>query len=142
MAEAEIAFADDLKEILSVMEGLVKHICQYLMENAAEDLALYSNMQETEGILNVEQILKSPFAVDTYDNVYRILESRSDQFSQPLVKGQPLSKEHELFLVKHNENTPIFVVEWPAETKPFYMKAVDDSSKKVGYYQGVNLGSL
>ena len=42
--------------------------------------------------------------------------------------GEDLSKEHEKFLVKYFSNQPVFVVDYPKDLKPFYMKANCDGN--------------
>ncbi|XP_046665111.1 probable asparagine--tRNA ligase, mitochondrial [Homalodisca vitripennis] len=131
MAEAELAFVKDLDSILKLMEGLIKTMCQTLMDTCAEDVHLFVKTQGEENCLNIEHLLKSPFTVDSYDNVFNVIDNHRSLFTEPLKKGDPLSKEHELFLVKHNNNLPIFVVDWPTGIKPFYMKAHTNDSSKV-----------
>lgn len=42
MLEAELAFCDDIRSLLSVMEHLIKKAAQAILENSPQDLALLS----------------------------------------------------------------------------------------------------
>ena len=35
-------------------------------------------------------------------------------------------KEHERYLVKHCDNVPVFVTDYPSSIKPFYARVNDD----------------
>ena len=50
-----------------------------------------------------------------------LLRRRGDLSSAPRPDGD-LSREHELALLEHTGNTPVFVTDWPAALKPFYMR--------------------
>lgn len=133
MAEAEVAFARSLDDIVRLSEGLVRSVSQQVMDTCAEELTTYAKLHNTGDTLTVEHLLHSPYTVDSYDSVCEILEKHRSQFKHPLRQGEALSKEHELFLVKHNNNVPIFVTDWPANIKPFYMKALPNDTSKVAY---------
>lgn len=45
--------------------------------------------------------------------------------------GADLGSEHELFLVQKMGGRPTFLVDWPAEIKPFYMRAKDEDPSVV-----------
>lgn len=134
MAEAEVAFARSLSDILRLTEGLVRSVSQHIMDTCAEDLTCYAKLHNSGDILPIEHLLKAPYTVDSYDSVCTILEKHRDQFRHPLKQGEALSKEHELFLVNHNNNVPIFVTDWPANIKPFYMKPHSNDASKVLFY--------
>jgi asparaginyl-tRNA synthetase len=42
-----------------------------------------------------------------------------------------LKREHEKYLVKYNNNIPIFITDFPASIKPFYAR-VNDNGQTVG----------
>ncbi|XP_046395556.1 probable asparagine--tRNA ligase, mitochondrial [Ischnura elegans] len=129
MIEPEIAFVDNLEDILTFMEEFVKNIVSTLLTTAGEDIEfLYrnQNMKSTEHLCN---ILDRPFCVVTYDEAFDVLTKNSHKLKTPPRKVDGLNKEQELFLVSHNGGCPVFVINWPKEMKPFYMRElVGDSS--------------
>lgn len=42
-----------------------------------------------------------------------------------------MKREHEKYLVKYNNNIPIFITDFPASIKPFYAR-VNDGGQTVG----------
>ena len=57
-----------------------------------------------------------------------LLLKNREAFTNPPRDGSDIGSEHELFLVKHT-GSPTFLVDWPADIKPFYMRTkIDDPS--------------
>lgn len=131
MAEAELAFVNSLEELIVVVERLIKSISKDLLDECANDIYSYKKSEDPANCFNIEEMLSSSFTVDSYDSVSDILEAHRSHLTVPFTKGEPLSKEHELFLVKHNNNVPVFVVDWPSTFKPFYMKSHNSDPTKV-----------
>lgn len=134
MVEAEVAFARSLSDIVRLAEGLVRGVSQHVMDTCAEELTSYAKLHNFGDTLPIEHLLQASYTVDSYDSVCTILEKHREQFRHPLKQGEALSKEHELFLVNHNNNVPIFVTDWPANIKPFYMKPHSNDASKVLFY--------
>lgn len=126
MLETETAFITSLKDMAEEIELLVKNITKALIEKGADDVR---QLGAPEPIW-----LDRKFNYITYDEAVTILENHGNRLTFPLKYGDPLSKEHELFLVDHS-NGPIFVVNWPKQGKPFYMRECDDDSSKVMHNQ-------
>ncbi|XP_035715819.1 probable asparagine--tRNA ligase, mitochondrial isoform X2 [Folsomia candida] len=127
MLEAEIAFAYEIEDILEIMEDLVKFcITQVLFENGHDWSIATENDTLLRGLL--ENILKHPFTVMTFEEAKHILESKANS---AVSTDKGLSREQELLLVEQlNNNVPVFVINWPSHIKPFYMRqCVNDISK-------------
>jgi len=128
MIEAEAAFIDSLDELMKVMENLIKYVTSQVMEKCADDVEMLQLTDGNEGF--ALSVLERPFEVMTYDQAIDILDRHSGNFVSQVRKGQGLGKEHELHLVKHCGDCPVFVVDWPHDIKPFYMKqSLQDNSK-------------
>lgn len=122
MLEAELAFVTKIEEIADEVESIIKLVTTNLIEQGAEDM-------HSIGV-SEPQWLNQPFGHINYDNAIDILKNNSDKFTSPIKYGDAFSKEHELFLVEHNNNIPMFVFDAPKLSKPFYMKEnVADASK-------------
>lgn len=125
MIEAEIAFMTSLKELAAEAELLVKSVSVNVLQNGSSDL---NEIKAPE-----PHWLEKDFVYMTYDEAIQILEKHSDNFTLPVQPGENLAREHELFLVQHNDNVPVFVTEWPKNIKPFYMKECENDSSKVSF---------
>lgn len=127
MIEAEVAFLDKMEDLLLLMEKLVKYVTRKVLSNHEQEISNYRKLLSLPDF-NFSKIVDQPFTVMTFDDACAILERNG----LPSFEGRHLSKEHELSLVKHNNDVPIFLVDWPQESKPFYVK-VDSTTAKVIY---------
>ncbi|KAG7198468.1 hypothetical protein KM043_005850 [Ampulex compressa] len=123
MIEAELAFIDTIEELMKEVELLIKSTAKEILDKGAADMRTIKASEP--------DWLNKKFACLTYDNAYDILKNHADQLTTGIDYGDVLSKEQELFLVKHNDNIPTFIINWPKENKPFYMKECTDDSSKV-----------
>ncbi|CAK9804593.1 Probable asparagine--tRNA ligase, mitochondrial [Anthophora quadrimaculata] len=124
MLEAELAFVDNINILMNEIESMIKKVVGDILENSSSDIS----------ILGAQEIqwLNEKFVCMTYDEAFSILQNNADSLEQPPPEfGSSLTKKHELFLVKHNNDVPVFVINWPKESKPFYMKEYEDDASKV-----------
>ena len=135
MIEAEVAFIDDIEELLNVQEDLIKTCLKDVLNSHQEDIEFYLQQQHIVGkksktpttILNhfdhIDKVLDSKFIVMSYYEAFGILEKSSEKFQEKPDKIRGFGKEHEIYLVeKYCQNVPVFVIDWPKETKPFYAR--------------------
>lgn len=123
MVEAEVAFIDNLHDILRLIEDLIKNVVQRVLNECEGDIQFIQ--KENNLNYNLTKILDKSFTVMDYQEIVNILESNS----KPGILEHGLAKEQELFLVQHNDNIPIFVINWPKHLKPIYMKESEDCTK-------------
>ncbi|XP_011684442.1 PREDICTED: probable asparagine--tRNA ligase, mitochondrial [Wasmannia auropunctata] len=123
MLEAEVAFVAGVEELLEEVELLVKRVTERLIERGASELRAIDAPQT--------QWLNRSFARLTYEDAFSVLNDHASRLQRPAKYGEAFSKEHELFLVRHNDGVPVFVVNWPKAIKPFYMKECADDASKV-----------
>ncbi|TGZ32538.1 asparaginyl-tRNA synthetase [Temnothorax longispinosus] len=123
MLEAELAFLTSIEDLMEEVELLVKRVTERMIEKGASDLRAIGAPDP--------QWLNKTFACLTYEDALNVLNDNASQLQRPLKYGEAFTKEHELFLVQHNDGVPVFVVNWPKEIKPFYMKECADDASKV-----------
>ncbi|KAL0115352.1 hypothetical protein PUN28_010708 [Cardiocondyla obscurior] len=123
MLEAEVAFLSRIEELMEEVELLVKQITKGMIEKGSSDLHAIEAPEP--------QWLNKTFACLTYENAFNVLSNHANRLQRPAKYGEAFSKEHELFLVQHNDGVPLFVINWPKEIKPFYMKECTDDESKV-----------
>ncbi|CAL8103231.1 unnamed protein product [Orchesella dallaii] len=128
MVEAEMAFAFEIEQILEVMENLVKSCIQTALTDCIGDWNLVtSNADPLRRLL--DHILTHPFTIMTFDEASNLLKDKASSIVQP---GKGLNREQELLLVERlNDNIPVFVIDWPSEIKPFYMRQSEKDPSKV-----------
>lgn len=129
MIEAEEAFVDNLESILKTMESFLKGITQKVIEKCSKDLEnilKYNDENISKHFNQIEKILKKDFIRLPYNEAMNLIKQQ-DCFK---TQTEGLTKEHELFLVKHFD-CPVFVIDWPTNQKPFYMKSLPNNQELV-----------
>merc|ERR1712156_392281 len=135
MVEAEVAFLDNIEDLLVLQEDLIKTCLKSVLDSHQKDIEYYLKQQEfqmkkdskrktNQDILeHVTKILDNSFIVMTYKEAFDILDASNEKFEEKPDRLRGLGKEHELYLVeKHCQNVPIFIIDWPKETKAFYAR--------------------
>jgi len=132
MIEAEQAFIDSTEELLSVIEKTTSTVVERLLEGSGDEIDYYRKAISASEDNDPTNLVKVPYEVISYYNACDVLE-KENCFKNPIIRGKPLTKEHELFLVKYNGQKPIFVVDWPKDLKPFYTKAIPNDKSLVNF---------
>lgn len=151
MIEPEMCFAG-LEELFALTEGYVKFCIEYSLRNIRDDIEFFNNVfkrkqkQKQKGkkgkglegkeknyddlIVYLESIVAKPFARMEYTKAIEILEeaiaSKKKKFSEKPYWGIDLGSEHERYLCEEVVDGPIFLYNYPASIKPFYMRLNDD----------------
>lgn len=117
MLEAEWGFTKSLNEVCDVVEDVVKG-------------AISSVREETDSRIDSTELqLETPWKRISYTDAMRELEQyharSSTKFDFAPGWGRPLQSEHERWLAQSMKG-PVFVTDYPAEIKPFYMRANPD----------------
>ena len=148
MIEPEMAFYD-LKDNMELAESFVKYLCQYALDNCADDLDfLNKRAQEEEmakpqdqrnelGLIDrLKFVVENDFQRLTYTEAIDILKNSNPNKKkkfQYLIEewGVDLQSEHERFLVEKHFKKPVILYNYPAAIKAFYMRQNEDG-KTVG----------
>ena len=120
MFEAELVHVDTIYQLCAFMEKLLKQTTQKLFDANSEDLEICHKEYSGENLTSFDW-LKKTWPILSYNEALDILLKNKSAFKTALTPNEGFSKEQELFLVDHCKS-PVFVVDWPAHQKPFYMK--------------------
>jgi len=124
MVEAEMAFVEDIETVVNTMEDLLKHTATKVLDSRAADLEIYAKaMKTTNNIANIEKFINCKVHMLPYKEAVELLSDQTAKLG-PLVGGD-LGREHEQWLCRHIGG-PVAVVNWPRDTKPFYMREVGE----------------
>ena len=121
MIEPEMAFAD-LSDNMDVAEAMVKYIIKYVMKNAPEEMEFFNKFIEPGLIDRLENVVNNEFERITYTKAIELLTPYKDQFKYPVEWEAGLQTEHERFITEKIYKKPVFVTDYPAGVKAFYMK--------------------
>lgn len=125
MIEPEMAFAD-LDDDMMLAEAMLKHVINYVLENAPEEINFFNSFVDKELLDRLKNVVSSEFARVTYTEAVAILKKNNDKFEYKVSWGTDLQTEHERYLTEEVYKRPVFVTDYPKEIKAFYMKQNDD----------------
>ncbi|NXW12973.1 SYNM protein, partial [Circaetus pectoralis] len=122
MVEAELSFTESLEDIMQVMEDLFKTVTSTVFSKCPRDVELFHKY-----IAPAQKvILFFFFCRISYNEAVEILKQASQTFTFKPEWGCDLQTEHERYLVKHCGEVPVFVINYPYDLKPFYMRDNED----------------
>ena len=125
MIEPEMAFAD-LNDNMEIAEDMLKYIINYVMENAPEEMEFFNSFVDKGLIERLNSVVSSEFGHVTYTEAIDLLEKNNDKFAYKVFWRCDLQTEHERYLTEEIFRRPVFVTDYPAEIKAFYMKQNPD----------------
>lgn len=120
MLEAEIAFMETLDHLMNDIEHMVKSISTSILDKFENSQIIRKDLQW----------LDKKFPVLSYEEAVNIIKENTDEVG-PFNRKDGFSKEHEIFLTKYAGNIPVFIINWPKDLKPFYMKTCSEDDSKV-----------
>ncbi len=125
MLEPEMAFCD-LSQNMDHGEELVKTLTRHAMTECEEDMNLFSSFVDKSLPERLDTIVNEEFARLTYTEAIEILKKSKKKFEFKVEYGIDLQSEHERFLAEEYFKKPVFLINYPKEIKPFYMRMNDD----------------
>lgn len=127
MIEPEIAFAD-LTDNMNLAEDMVKDLIAYLLEHGAAEMEFFDRFVDKGLVARLESIAAADFARITYSEAVERLCAAGKNFEYEPRWGSDLQTEHERYLTEKVYKKPLFVTDYPAEIKAFYMRLNDDEN--------------
>ena len=125
MIEPEICFAD-LKDDMDLAENMLKYVINYVLENCPEEMEFFNNFIDKTLLERLHNLVNSEFGRISYTDAIKELEKVNDKFEYKVSWGTDLQTEHERYLSEQIFKKPVFVTDYPAEIKAFYMKLNPD----------------
>ena len=123
--EPEVCFAD-INDIIDIAEDFIKYIIKDVLENCPEEMAFFNQWVEKGIIEKLENVIAHDFAKVSYTEAVDILQKSGKKFDYKVEWGCDLQTEHEKYLTDEHFKKPVFVVDYPADIKSFYMKRNPD----------------
>ena len=125
MIEPEMAFCD-LAGDMDVAEAMIKHIIRRVLERCPDEINFFNSFVDKGLKERLTHVMTSDFGRVSYTEAVEILKQHNDQFDFKVDWGTDLQTEHERFLTEQVFKRPVFVTDYPAEIKAFYMRMNDD----------------
>ncbi len=125
MMEPEIAFAD-LNDDMALAEDMIKYVIRYVMEACEAEMKFFNSFIDKGLIDRLTALVNSDFGHVTYTEAVELLQKSGKVFDYPVEWGIDLQTEHERYLTEEIFGKPVFVTDYPADIKAFYMRLNDD----------------
>lgn len=125
MVEPEICFAD-LNDDMDLAEDMIKYIFKYVLDTCPEEMEFFNNFIDKTLLDRLDNVINSDFARISYTDAIKELEKHNDDFEYKVSWGVDLQTEHERYLCEQIFKKPVFVTDYPADIKAFYMKQNPD----------------
>ena len=125
MIEPEMAFTD-LAGDCALAEDFLRYLVTYALEHCAEDLAFFDERVEPGLLAKLEALVAARFEALSYTEAVARLQQSGQSFEFPVTWGCDLQSEHERYLTEKVIGGPVFVTDYPAAIKAFYMRLNED----------------
>ena len=125
MVEPEICFAE-LSDSMDLAEDMIKYIFKYVLDNCPCEMEFFNNFVDKGLLDRLNHVINSDFVRISYTDAVKELEKVNDKFEYKVSWGVDLQTEHERYLCEKIFKKPVFVTDYPAEIKAFYMKQNPD----------------
>lgn len=125
MIEPEMAFAS-LDDVIALAEEFIKEIGRSTLAQCPEDFAFFDKHIEPGLLEKVNAVLNAPFARITWNEAQKLLVAANRTWEHPVGPGTSLQAEHERYLAEEVFHGPVFITDYPANQKAFYMRLNED----------------
>ena len=125
MIEPEMCFAD-LTDYMDVAEDMLKYVISYVLENCPDEMNFFNSFIDNTLLERLNNVINSDFGRISYTEAIEVLKEHNSEFQFPVDWGTDLQTEHERYLSEQVFKRPVFVTDYPAEIKAFYMKQNSD----------------
>ncbi|MBO5775950.1 MAG: asparagine--tRNA ligase [Clostridia bacterium] len=119
--EPEVSFAE-IDDIIEIAEDFIKYIIKEVMAKCPDELEFFNQWVEKGLIEKLQKVVSNDFARLSYTDAIEVLKKSGKEFKYPVEWGAGLQTEHEKYLADEYFGKPVFIVDYPADIKSFYMK--------------------
>jgi len=132
MVEPEMAFCD-LNGAMDNAEAMLKFTVKRVLDNCQEDLGFFQQFYDKGLQKRLEKLVDQPFVRVSYREAIEILQEEiakdPSKWQFPDVEfGTDLATEHERWLAETKFDSAVFVYNYPASIKAFYMRSNADGN--------------
>ncbi len=132
MVEPEIAFCN-LEKLMFLIEEFVKYLLRFVMKNCKDEMSFLNKLSNDTLSNKIINAIEEPFERISYKKAISILrrdqgENKVTFENKDIFFGMDLNSEHEKYLCETVFNKPVFIYDYPAEIKSFYMKLNNDGT--------------
>ena len=125
MLEPEMAFFE-LDDDMQLAEQMIKYVIKELLNSLPDEFDFFNQYIDSLVLNRLQNVLDSSFERITYTDAINLLLDSGQKFDYPVEWGCDLQTEHERFITENIFKKPVFVTDYPAGIKAFYMRQNTD----------------
>ncbi|MDE5767463.1 MAG: asparagine--tRNA ligase [Malacoplasma sp.] len=132
MIEPEVAFCN-LEQLMFLIEEFIKYLIRFTLKNCKDEMSFLNKLSNNTLSEKLLSVIQEPFEKITYKKAIAILKTdianNKVKFeNNSIFFGMDLNSEHEKYLCQKVFNKPLFIYDYPADIKAFYMKMNGDGT--------------
>jgi len=131
MIEPEMAFFD-LEDNMDLIERFMRYCVDYLIQHCADEIDFFEKFYEKDLRERYRMIQEDEFTRITYRKAMELLAESGRSFDTVPKWGEDFSSEHQRYLAGDVFGKPVFITNFAATVKPFYMRLNDDMETVAG----------
>ena len=137
--EPEIAFAD-LEEVMDIVNDLVKQVFKKVLVDCSEEIKFFTKYYDKDLFDRLMNIVENDFTNLDYSEAIEMLQNSGVDFQFPVYWGCDLKNEHVRYLTEEKFKKPVYIINYPRDLKPFYIKTNMDGKTVASadlYFPGI-----
>ena len=119
--EPEVAFAD-LSDIIEIINDMMKYILRKVLIECKDELEFLTKYYDGNLLERLLNVVNSDFECIEYTEAIKLLQESGVEFEYPVYWGCDLKSEHIRYLTEIFLKQPFFIINYPKDLKPFYVK--------------------
>lgn len=139
LIEPEVAFAD-LNDIIVIINDIVKFIINRVLAECSEEIKFFTKFYDNSLFNRLINVVESDFGILDYTDAIKFLEKSDLAFEFPVYWGCDLKNEHLRYLTDVVYKKPMYLINYPKNLKPFYIKTNADGKTVASadlYFPGI-----
>ena len=125
MFEPEVAFAD-LEDIIGIVCDEFKYMLKRVMIDCSDEIKFFTRYYDNTLFDRLMNVIESDFGRIEYTDAIKLLKESGINFEYPVYWGCDLKSEHIRYLTDVVFQKPLFIINYPKGSKPFYVKQNSD----------------
>lgn len=119
MLEVEISFMESVQQLMDFSEDMIKSSLRSLsLDRSSFDL----EEERYKGLVDSGPYLRMSYS-EALSKLHEAVTCLNHDFTHPIREGMSLQLEHERYLAENVAKGPVFIYDYPAPQKAFYMQS-------------------
>ena len=121
----------DINDLMDIEEDFLKYIVKFVLENCPDEIDFFDKFVEKGLKEKLENVVNSTFIRIDHKEAIDLLKNSGEKWEFEPSYEEDIAKEHERWLTNYF-SVPVFIKNWPAGIKAYYMKLNEDGKTVAG----------